>query len=186
MTPYDHSARDPETGAVRVIIDTPAGSRNKYKFDEVLRLFRISRVLPHGMVFPHDFGSIPGTCAEDGDPLDALVLGLGATFPGCLVHVRLIGVLKAYQLERGKRIQNDRLLATAVTPVNDPAARSLQDLDPEHLRNLEEFFVSYNRAQGRKFHITGRGTPQTAQTLLKRAEQRFAAARLSRPTKSAS
>jgi inorganic pyrophosphatase len=175
MTPYDHAARDPETGAVRVIIDTPAGSRNKYKFDEVLHLFRISRVLPHGMAFPHDFGSIPGTCADDGDPLDAMVLGLGTTFPGCLVHVRLIGVLRGYQIERGKRVRNDRLLATAVTSVNDPAARSLKDLDPEHLRNLEAFFVSYNRAQGRTFRITGRGTPQRAQALLESAERRFGA-----------
>jgi len=67
-------ARDPESRLVRVIIDTPRGSRNKYKFDEELGLFKLSRVLPAGMSFPFDFGSIPNTRAEDGDALDVLVL----------------------------------------------------------------------------------------------------------------
>ena len=108
--------RERGTGRIHVIIDTPAGSRNKYKFDPQLQLFRVSRILPIGMAFPYDFGSIPGTCAEDGDALDVLVLGLAPTFPGCLTTARLIGVLRAWQVEHGKRVTNDRLLAVAETP----------------------------------------------------------------------
>src|SRR5262252_6437150 len=109
--------REAGSGRVHVVIDTPAGSRNKYKYDEELDIFRISRVLPQGAVFPHDFGSIPGTRAEDGDALDVLALHLAPAFPGCLVTVKLIGVLHAEQHEGGKVIRNDRLIAVFDSPV---------------------------------------------------------------------
>ena len=69
------SAREPDSGLVRVVVDTPKGSRNKYKYDETLGLYRLSKVLPLGLAFPYDFGFIPSTRAEDGDPLDVLLLG---------------------------------------------------------------------------------------------------------------
>src|SRR5215470_8994897 len=83
------SARESDTGLVRVVVDTSKGSRNKYKYDETLGLYRLSKVLPLGITFPYDFGSIPSTRAEDGDPLDVLVLGEEALLPGFLVTVRL-------------------------------------------------------------------------------------------------
>ena len=110
--PMQLSTRDPKTHLVRVVIDTPAGSRNKYKFDPELGLFKISRILPVGMSFPFDFGSIPRTEAEDGDALDVLVLSEAPLFVGCLVHVHLIGVIRTTQTERGKSIRNDRLVAS--------------------------------------------------------------------------
>src|SRR5262249_22376983 len=76
------SARESDTGLVRVVVDTSKGSRNKYKYDETLGLYRLSKVLPLGITFPYDFGSIPSTRAEDGDPLDVLVLGEEALLPG--------------------------------------------------------------------------------------------------------
>jgi inorganic pyrophosphatase len=173
MNPYHIEPRDPDTGTVRVVIDTPAGSRNKYKFDASTGLFTIARVLPAGMAFPHDFGSVPGTRAEDGDPLDVLVIGPAPTFTGCLVEVRLLGMLTATQEERGKRIRNDRLLGVLVTPVNQPQLRSIAGLPSEHLRDIQEFFVSYNRAQGRTFRVTGHAGPREAQLALKRAERRY-------------
>src|SRR5262245_61465381 len=96
------SRSDP--GSVRVIIDTPKGSHNKYKFDEDERLFRLDRVLPAGMVFPFDFGYVPGTRGEDGDPLDVMVLMDEAAFVGCLVEARLIGVIEAEQKELGGEV----------------------------------------------------------------------------------
>ena len=173
VRPYELKARDPESGDVRVVIDTPAGSRNKYKLDESTGLFRVSRILPRGMAFPHDFGSVPGTCAEDGDPLDVLVLGMAPSFPGCLVNVRLIGVLRAAQTERGKSIRNDRLIGCASTPVNRPAITELKSLDPQHLHEIEEFFYAYNHAQGRPFRVTGRGGARAAEAMLKRAERSY-------------
>ena len=170
-------SREPKTGRVHVIVDTPAGSATKYKFDQSYGIFRVSRKLPDGMVFPHDFGSVPGTRADDGDPLDVLVVGFPATFPGCLLTVRLLGTLHAYQLERGKKVRNDRLIGAAETPVNDTPWRSLRDLAPTHLKDIEHFFEAYNAAQGRVFRITGRSNRDSAERAIERAVRAFARAR---------
>jgi inorganic pyrophosphatase len=161
-----------EGGLVNVVIDTPGGSRNKYKFDEELGIFRISRILPVGMAFPYDFGSVPGTRAEDGDPLDVLVLMHAPTFPGCLVTVQLIGILRAEQVE-AKRVRNDRLIAVPVTSVNRAPIRELSQMNREQLHGIEEFFISYNRAQGRTFRITGRLGARAADAALERAVRAF-------------
>lgn len=157
------------SGRVHVVIDTPAGSRNKYKYDEQLAIFRISRILPRGAAFPHDFGSIPGTRAEDGDALDVLVLHLPPSFPGCLVTVRLIGVLHAEQRDGDKLVRNDRLIGVAETSVNPARLQDLGALDQEELRAIEHFFRSYNAFQGRDFTIRSRGGPGEAQRALERA-----------------
>jgi inorganic pyrophosphatase len=170
----DLAARDPETGLVRVIIDTPRASRNKYKFDPQLGLLKLSRVLPAGMSFPFDFGSIPSTRAEDGDALDVMVLNEAPLFAGCLVLVHLIGIIRAKQTERGKTIRNDRLLGVIETPVNKPVIRDLRELPKEQLHEIEHFFRSYNEAQGRRFVVTGRAGPKAAQQMLERAMQEAA------------
>ncbi len=174
MNPYELPPHDPETRQLRVIIDTPAGSRNKYKFDEPTGLFRIARVLPEGMAFPYDFGSIPGTRAEDGDPLDVLVLGQAASFPGCLTHVRLIGEIEATQREGRRQIRNSRLIGVALTPVNHPRITSLRTLEPEQLHSIEQFFVAYNRAQGRDFRVRSRRGPREALVAFRKAEKAYA------------
>jgi inorganic pyrophosphatase len=160
------SAREPDSGLVHVVVDTPKGSRNKYKYDEQLGLYRLSKVLPVGLVFPYDFGFIPSTRAEDGDPLDVLVLGEDALFPGCLVTVRLVGVLQAEQTEHGKTFRNDRLLGAIETPVNRPAIQTFDDLRPEHLDEIEYFFMTYNHLEGRHFKPIGRHGPALAEQLL--------------------
>ena len=169
MKLMDLEARDPESGLVRVIIDTPRGSRNKYKFDEELGLFKLSRVLPAGMSFPFDFGSIPSTRAEDGDALDVLVLNEVPLVVGCLVLVHLIGVIRAEQTENRKTIDNDRLVATIETPVNKPVIRDLKELPKGQLQEIEHFFRSYNEAQGRRLVVTGHGGPRLAERMLSRA-----------------
>lgn len=82
-------------GTLQVIIETPRGSRNKYNFDPDQKIFTLKKVLPAGMVFPYDFGFIPDTRGGDGDPLDVLVLMDEPAVPGCLVPIRLIGVIEA-------------------------------------------------------------------------------------------
>ena len=97
-----------DEGVIHVIIETEKGSRNKFSFDEDLNVFRLKKVLPEGMSFPYDFGFIPSTRAEDGDPLDVLVLLMdepGCT--GCLVECRVIGAICGEQSENGKKIRND-------------------------------------------------------------------------------
>ena len=163
--------RDPKTGLVRVVVDTPRGSRNKYKFDTELAVFKLSRVLPAGMSFPFDFGSIPGTCAEDGDALDVLVLTEAPLFAGCLVLVHLVGVIRATQREGRATIRNDRLIGAIETPVNKPVIRDIRDLPKQVLHDIEHFFRSYNEAQGRQFSISGRAGARAAEGLLRRAMQ---------------
>jgi inorganic pyrophosphatase len=164
------SARDPQSGLVRVIIDTPRGSRNKYKFDPELALFKLSRVLPAGMSFPYDFGSIPGTRAQDGDALDVLVLSESPLVVGCQVLVHLVGVIRARQKEGRETIRNDRLIAVIETSVNKPPLRDIKELPAGRLRDIEHFFRSYNQAQGRPFEITGRAGAGAAQSMLRAAE----------------
>jgi len=171
-TRFDKITPRANGGLVNVVIDTPGGSRNKYKFDEELGIFRVSRILPVGMAFPYDFGSVPGTRAEDGDPLDVLVLMPAPTFPGCLVTVQLIGILRAEQVE-GKRVRNDRLIAVPVTSVNRAPIRELSQMEREQLHGIEEFFISYNRAQGRSFRITGHLGARAADAALERAVRAF-------------
>jgi inorganic pyrophosphatase len=108
LTPFDR-----ESGNLNVIIETPKGCRNKYAFDIDLQSYRLMGVLPAGAVFPFDFGSIPGTIGEDGDPLDVLLLMDEPVFTGCLVEARVLGVIEAEQTEKGKTERNDRLIAVA-------------------------------------------------------------------------
>lgn len=158
-----------DQGLIHVIVDTPKGSRNKYKYDEQSGLFKLSHVLPQGMCFPFDFGSVPGTAAADGDPLDVLVLQDEPSFAGCLLTVRFIGVIEAQQTQKNKTARNDRLLAVAETSVNRPAIKHIKELDRAYLDELELFFVAYNHAHGRAFKALRRSGPQAADRLLNQA-----------------
>jgi inorganic pyrophosphatase len=165
--------RHADSGRILVLIETPAGSQNKYKFDTSLQALRVSRVLSAGLIFPHDFGSIPGTCADDGDALDALVVGLPPTFPGCFVTTRLLGAIWTRQSEQGRLVRNDRLIACVETDATPAAYRSLRQLGEDRLRVIEFFFDAYNRAQGRTFEIIGRGTASDAYAAVARGAQRY-------------
>src|SRR4029078_11681719 len=98
----------------RVIIETPKGSRNKFRYNPETRLFMLGGLLPEGMMFPFDFGFIPSTLGADGDPLDIMVM-LDAPAPvGCLIEVRIIGLIMATQTEDGTTKKNDRLIGVAI------------------------------------------------------------------------
>src|SRR5689334_3990623 len=95
-------AFDPKTGNLNVIVETSQGSRNKYKYDPERRLFKVHKLLPAGASFPFDFGFIPSTVGDDGDPLDVLVVMEEPAPAGILVPARLLGVIEAEQTEGGK------------------------------------------------------------------------------------
>src|SRR5215467_15062583 len=95
---------DRKSGNLNVVIDTPKGSRNKYAFDFDINAYKLKTVLPHGAVFPFDFGSIPGTVAQDGDPLDVLVLMDEPVFIGCFIEARLLGAIEAEQ-SKGRKTE---------------------------------------------------------------------------------
>jgi inorganic pyrophosphatase len=157
-----------KSGNLNVVIDTPKGSRNKYAFDFKINAYMLKTVLPHGNVFPFDFGSIPGTVADDGDPLDVLVLMDEPVFIGCLIEARLLGVIEAEQTDGDGTKRNDRLIAVAAESHTNGALKSLQKLDSKLLDEIEHFFVSYNGARGKKFKPIGRRGPAVAKRLIKK------------------
>jgi inorganic pyrophosphatase len=152
-----------------VIIETPRGSRNKYAFDPKQRIFELKKVLPEGMTFPHDFGFIPSTEAEDGDPLDVMILMDEPVFPGCLVKARLVGVIEGVQTKGGKKERNDRLLAVAISSHTHSDVKSVKDLNKSVLDELEKFFVNYHLDDGEKFKVLACKGPTAAEKRLKKA-----------------
>jgi inorganic pyrophosphatase len=160
-----------EANELNVIIETPQGHRNKFKYDPERRLFQLGGVLPAGAVFPFDFGFIPGTLGQDGDPLDVLVLMDEPAFAGCWVPARLIGAIEAEQTEDGKTMRNDRLIAVAAASRNHEGVQRLADLDDHLLKEIEHFFVSYNQVKGKEFRPCGRSGPAAARRLVEEGIQ---------------
>src|SRR5204863_5843553 len=138
---------DRKSGNINVVIDTPKGCRNKYAFDFGIKNYKMKSVLPSGAVFPFDFGSVPGTTADDGDPLDVLLLMDEPAFTGCLVQGRLLGVIEAEQTSKGKTERNDRLIAVAAESHTHASLKSLLKLEPKLVDEIEHFFASYNKAR---------------------------------------
>jgi inorganic pyrophosphatase len=156
---------------IDIIIETPKGCRNKYAYDEKVKAFRLKKILPVGAVFPFDFGFIPGTKGEDGDPLDVLVIMNEPAYPGCVVECRIIGALKAKQTERdGKVEENDRLIAVSVVSTSYSEVRSLKDINKNILDEIEHFFISYNEQAGKKFEPGGWANAKDAVLLIEKAK----------------
>lgn len=165
--------RDEETEAVTTIIETPKGGRIKFKYDNKLGLFRAAKFLPAGAVFPYDFGFVPSTLGGDGDPLDILVLMDEPAFTGCMVPARLIGVIEAEQTEKDKTERNDRLIAVAAISHIYNNVISIADLSENIVKEIEHFFISYNKIAGREFKPLGRFGPDRADALLKQGADLF-------------
>ena len=162
---------DKEDGLLQVIIETPAGSRNKFAFDPEQEIFALKKVLPAGMVFPYDFGFLPRTKAADGDAIDVLLLMDEPAYPGCAVKARLIGVIEGEQIDGKKRIRNDRLVAVAETNHMYANIRRLSDLPKKWLKELEDFFVYYHRQQGKRYKLLGCKGKEAAMTLIQNARK---------------
>ncbi|MCW3052842.1 MAG: Inorganic diphosphatase [Chthonomonadales bacterium] len=164
---------DLEKGEMQVIIETPRGSTNKFAYDVKNDLFRLKKVLPAGAVFPYDFGFIPSTLGEDGDPLDVMLFMDEPVFPGNLVTARLIGVIEAEQTEDGKTMRNDRLIAVGSLSQNYRNVKELTDLDANLVTQIEHFFVSYNQIEDKKFKPIGRPNAKQAEKLVAEGRKRF-------------
>lgn len=166
---------------LNVVIEAPKGSLNKFDFDPGRGLFYIGGVLPAGAIFPYDFGFVPQTLGEDGDPLDIMVLTDDGSqaFAGCLIATRLLGGIKAEQGKPGEKGErNDRLIGVVGSSREYGKARSLGDIPVEIVEDIEHFFRSYNQAKGMEFQPIGRCGPNEALDLVKagmnkhRAEKR--------------
>ena len=136
---------------VNAVIEIPKDSVNKYEYDKQLHVFRLDRTLFSPVHYPGDYGFIPCTLGLDGDPLDVLVLVEAASFPGCFIEVRPIGVLR--MVDQGKG--DEKILAVAET---DPLYREVRDCSQvfDHtLREIEHFFSIYKNLEGKKTEIVG-------------------------------
>ncbi|MFZ0816864.1 MAG: inorganic diphosphatase [Candidatus Sulfotelmatobacter sp.] len=158
----------------QVVIETPKGSRNKYAFDAEQKVFELKKVLPAGMAFPYDFGFIPRTIAEDGDPVDVLVLMDEPAFPGCVLKCRLIGIIEGEQGDKKHKERNDRVVAVEKENHSFADIKNVSDLGRTFLRELEDFFVNYHELSGEQYRVIDVKGPKQAR---KRIEDGIRAAR---------
>jgi len=165
---------DSDKRECRVIIETPKTGRNKFKYDPDTNLFTLSGLLPEGMSFPFDFGFVPSTVGQDGDPLDVMVLMDEPAHVGCLLDVRIIGVIEAEQTEKsGKTERNDRLLAVAAHSYSHEDIKSIDEIQISLLEQIEDFFINYNKARGKKFKVKHCGGPKRAMEVLEQGMKAF-------------
>src|SRR6478752_3355877 len=170
-------ARDDE-GCWRAVIEVAAGSRNKLKWQPALGAMELHGVLPLGTAFPYDFGFVPSTRGEDGDPLDVLLFQDEPVPPGTVVPCRVLGVITAQQRpkEGGKAERNDRLLAVGAKSHRYGHWKKLADITPSVLDEIERFFVFYNEQKGVRFEPLGRAGAAEAKRLLDEGQRAFAQA----------
>jgi inorganic pyrophosphatase len=152
---------------LRVVIETPKGSRNKFAFNQDDNVYELKKVLPAGMTFPYDFGFVPSTKADDGDPVDVLVLMDEPAFPGCVLSCRVIGVIEGEQGHKKSKERNDRILAVEKDAHSWAEVKKVDDLGKQFLRELEEFFVNYHKLSGKQFRVLGVRGPAQARRLVK-------------------
>nr|WP_198324606.1 MULTISPECIES: inorganic diphosphatase [unclassified Methanopyrus] len=136
---------------VYAVIEIPRGSRNKYEYDEERGYFKLDRVLYSPFHYPLDYGFIPRTLYDDGDPLDILVIMQDPTFPGCVIEARPIGLMKMLD----DSDQDDKVLAV---PTEDPRFKDVKDLDdvPKHLLDeIAHMFSEYKRLEGKETEVLG-------------------------------
>jgi len=152
-------------GYVNVVVETPRGSQNKYKYDEKFGLFRLNRILFAGASFPFDFGFIAGTRGGDGDPLDAILLVDAPTFPGCIVRARPIGVLLAHK--DGK--PNHRVVLVPIVAKTMAGYRDIGDIPLGKLGEIEQFFRAVLNVDGLEHSLDGFGAREEAERIIVRS-----------------
>ena len=152
---------------LRVVVETPKGSRNKFAFDPDEHIFELKKVLPAGMTFPYDFGFVPSTEADDGDPIDVLVLMDEPAFPGCVLTCRPIGVIEGEQGDGKDTERNDRIIAVEQDAHSWADIKTIDDLGKEFCRELEEFFVNYHKLTGKQYRVLGIKSPNQARKMVK-------------------
>jgi inorganic pyrophosphatase len=153
---------------VVVVIEIPSGSRNKYELDHESGAIFLDRRLFTSMAYPADYGFIPDTLAEDGDPLDALVLVGEPTFPGCHIRARAVGVFHMAD-------ENGPDAKIICVPLKDTAASHLydvHDIQPEFRQEIEHFFQVYKDLEQKKTETYGFGNRADAERVIDEARER--------------
>jgi len=155
--------------SVNVMVEIPKGSRNKYEYDSGRKVIKFDRMLFSAMHYPSDYGFITDTLAEDGDPLDALVLVWEPTFPGCMIEARPVGLFRM----RDEKGPDAKILCI---PLGDPMwnyIKTLDDVPPHLLKEIEHFFKVYKDLEEKKTGIEGWEGLDSALKDIKEAQERF-------------
>jgi inorganic pyrophosphatase len=159
--------------ALHCFVEIPKGSRNKYEWDDALQGIKLDRFLFSSVVYPTDYGFIPETCAEDGDPLDAMICVAEPTFPGCVIPVKAIAVFRMTD-DKG---QDDKVLCV---PHDDPTWNAMEQLEdlPEQLRSeIEHFFSIYKQPEGKEVEVDGWYPRDDAERIIAESRRRFGGGR---------
>ncbi|PWT99284.1 MAG: inorganic pyrophosphatase [Bacteroidetes bacterium] len=153
---------------IDIVVETPKGSAQKYDYEAETHFFKLSKILPSGMIFPFDFGFIPETRGADGDPIDIIMISELASFPGCKIKCRLIGGFKAKQSgERKKKmVRNDRYFAVPECSVMYKHVKTLKDLPAEIIKQVESFFIDYNKIEEKEFKVISQMQPKEAEQII--------------------
>lgn len=159
---------------LNVVVETPKGSRVKYSYEKKKGMFVISKALPEGMVFPFNFGFIPGTLAPDGDPVDVLVLNEEPVVSNTLLCVKPIALIKATQTEEGQKkpVRNDRIIGQAIGKESPLELRRLK-LEKAMISEISVFFETYNKLYGKKFKVIGVASAGKARRLVDAAAKAY-------------
>lgn len=168
---YEKDVNEPH--GINLIVETPRDTRNKFAYKEEYGVIELRRILRGGMVWPCDFGFIPQTLAGDGDALDVALLIDEPCFPGCLVHARVLGAIGL--IKNGE--ENDRLIACPVSLPESASTwdelRTLDDVSPRLLRELEGFLKDYQTFEGNQVELTGIRDAEAAMKSVREAAQRW-------------
>lgn len=170
-SPIDALPSFGDDGALNVVVETPAGFRSKLRYEPEAGVFALGKILPEGFSFPFDFGFVPGTLADDGDPLDVMLVAETGSAPGCLVVARPLGVLEVEERSKKagkeKPVRNDRILAVPLASRQYAELAGLDQL-PQALREqIEYFLTSYNALEGKEMKIIGLKGPGGATKLVR-------------------
>jgi inorganic pyrophosphatase len=158
-----------DTKIINVVIETPAGSQNKYTYDAEHKFFQLKKILPKGTSFPLDFGFIPNTIGEDGDPLDALVVLDQPAFTGCVVECRVLGVIEIKQRGKSKEwIRNDRFVVVPAASLAHSKLKKIEDLGDEWLKDLINFFKYYKEMEDSELKFLKLNNSKNALKLIKK------------------
>lgn len=154
---------------VNAVIEVPLGGVNKYEYDKTLKVFRLDRTLYSPVHYPGDYGFIPSTLACDGDPLDVLVLVDNASFPGCVIEVRPIGVLE--MLDQG--VRDEKVLAVVNHDPRYSEVSNYTDIYTHILREIEHFFSIYKDLEGKRTKTIAWRDEQEARRVILESRERF-------------
>jgi len=169
MADYINLPCRPDPGQILVVVESARGSSFKMKYDPSKNVFVFHRALALGVAYPYDWGFVPSTRAEDGDPLDAMVIFDMPTTTGAVIPAKPIGVVQMSQTERGPSFRNDRVIAV---PIDDPREH-IDELSKRTKEELEDFFEVMARMKKAKVDVLGWKGPKTANEAVEAAAARY-------------